>query len=271
MVLVRDILTAFKHPKMPSLEQIKYHVDDHLKYLTGAQNSDGGFGFWYNGERSWPYLTCHVGHAVARAAQKGYVVPQSLKDGLVKYLRGINSYTTEWRYSWHSSTTIQAYALYVASLPLFSDTNIVTPEKVRGVIAGWRAGWAVWWNDRHTNDTNLHTDAMNIPFEAIGWLLPALKKAGCQTEIDEMLMRVNNNVRETAGKAYFVDEYTEGWYYCLLWSPGRVNALLLDALLNFDDENSLDLVRPSLHPIMLTYWNVVLLVVPNSVENYSLV
>ena len=42
-------------------------VDRDLKRLESIQNGDGGFPFWRRGDRSWPYVSIHVAHALERA------------------------------------------------------------------------------------------------------------------------------------------------------------------------------------------------------------
>ena len=45
---------------------------DHIRSaLLAYQNADGGFGFWRRGDESWPYVSIHVAHALARAKAKG--------------------------------------------------------------------------------------------------------------------------------------------------------------------------------------------------------
>ena len=51
-----------------------------LKRLEGMQNEDGGYGFWQRGNESWPYLSIHVAHALARAKQKKFDVPKEMFD-----------------------------------------------------------------------------------------------------------------------------------------------------------------------------------------------
>ena len=89
---LRDVLRAFKAKEMPSAEEMEAAVTRDLKRLQGMQNSDGGFGFWTRGDESWPYLSIHVAHALARAKQKKFDVPQEMFEKSRKYLREIESH-----------------------------------------------------------------------------------------------------------------------------------------------------------------------------------
>ena len=51
-----------------------------IERLRALQNDDGGFGFWRRGERSWPYVSIHVAHALARAKAKGFAGARSKRS-----------------------------------------------------------------------------------------------------------------------------------------------------------------------------------------------
>jgi len=76
------------------------------------QNDDGGFGFWRRGEESWPYVSIHVAHALARAKEKGYDVPQPMLDKSKSYLRSVENRIPK-RYGRSARNALIAYALYV--------------------------------------------------------------------------------------------------------------------------------------------------------------
>ncbi|MDT5293300.1 MAG: alpha-2-macroglobulin, partial [Acidobacteriota bacterium] len=84
---LRDVLTAFKAKDLPTPEEMKAVVGRDIKRLQGMQNDDGGFAFWRRGETSWPYVGIHVAHALTRAKEKGYDVPQPMLDKSKSYLR----------------------------------------------------------------------------------------------------------------------------------------------------------------------------------------
>jgi hypothetical protein len=86
---LKDVLAAFKAKEMPAPKDLQDSVNSNLKLLEGLQNSDGGFGFWRQGETSFPYVSVHVAHALVRARSKGFTVPKSMLEESQKYLREI--------------------------------------------------------------------------------------------------------------------------------------------------------------------------------------
>ncbi|HEX8688568.1 MAG TPA: DUF6049 family protein, partial [Pyrinomonadaceae bacterium] len=108
---LRDVLTAFKAKELPSPEEMQRAVARDVKRLEGLQNEDGGFAFWRRGDESWPYVSIHVAHALARAKEKGYDVPQPMFDRSRVYLRAIESHLPQ-RFGLRARMTLVAYALY---------------------------------------------------------------------------------------------------------------------------------------------------------------
>src|SRR5207247_1249731 len=109
---LRDVLTAFKAKGLPSPKDMEASVTRDLKRLQGMQNEDGGFGFWQRGNESWPYLSIHVAHALARAKQKKFDVPKEMFERSQKYLREIETHIPSY-YSIDARRAIIAYSLYV--------------------------------------------------------------------------------------------------------------------------------------------------------------
>jgi uncharacterized protein YfaS (alpha-2-macroglobulin family) len=112
------------------------------------QNDDGGFGFWRRGDQDWPYLGIHVAHALTRAKEKGYDVPQTMLDRSKSYLRAIESHIPK-RYGRDARNSLIAYALYVRAR--MGDTDAA---RARKLIA--------------------ENGLEKLPLEAVGWLLPVL-------------------------------------------------------------------------------------------------
>ncbi len=75
---LRDVLTAFNAKDMPSKAQIEAKMKSDIERLQKLQHSDGGFSFWRNDDESFPYVSVHAIHALARAKAKGYDVPKNI-------------------------------------------------------------------------------------------------------------------------------------------------------------------------------------------------
>ena len=210
---LRDVLTAFNAEGLPSATEMQQAVARDLKRLEGMQNDDGGFGFWRRGDRSWPYLSIHVAHALQRAQEKGFAVPAPMLEKSKKYLRAIESRIPA-DYSPEVRRTLLAYALYVRL-----RLNDRDAARARSLIA--EAGL-----DR-------------LSLEAIGWLLPVLSDdRQSQAEVAAILRHLGNRVEETAATAHFTTAYTDG-AHLLLHSSRRADGIILEALTGSEPQSDL--------------------------------
>jgi len=208
---LRDVLTAFKAKDLPSAQAMEATVTRDLKRLQGMQNEDGGFGFWQRGNESWPYLSIHVAHALARARQKKFDVPQEMFKKSQKYLREIESHIPSY-YGIDERRAIIAYSLYVCAQ--MDDRD---PARARELIE--EAG------------------IEKLSLESVGWLLSVLSNdKDSTTEVAAIRHLLNNRVTETAGMAHFVCSYSDG-DYLVLNSNRRADGVILEALIG-DQPNS---------------------------------
>ena len=210
---LRDVLTAFKAKDLPSPQAMEAAVKRDLKRLQGMQNEDGGFGFWQPGKDTWPYLSIHVAHALARAKQEKFDVPDAMFEKSQQYLRQIDVHIPS-RYPVEARRAIIAYALYVRAQMGDRDYG-----RARNLIA--EAGLE------------------GLSMESIGWLLSVLSNDGNSTkEVAAIRHFLNNRVTETAATAHFVCSYDDG-DYLLLNSDRRADGVLLDALIVDQPANDL--------------------------------
>src|SRR5260370_27863290 len=211
---MREILTAFKAKALPSPQEMEAAVTRGLKRLQGMQNEDGGFGFWQRGNESWPYLSIHVAHALERAKQKKFDVPQEMFDKSQKYLREIESHIASY-YSMNTRRAIIAYALYVRAQ--MGDRDVA---RARKLIA--EAGLE------------------KLSLESTGWLLAVLSNdPGSTNEVAAILHLLNNPVTETASTAHFLCSYSDS-DYLVLNSDRRADGVILEALIG--DQPGSDLI-----------------------------
>jgi hypothetical protein len=202
---LRDVLAAFAADGLPQPEALSAAVDRDLARLRALQADDGGFGFWRRDEPSWPYVSIHVAHALARAKAKGFAVPDDTLERSRSYLREIDRRIPE-EYGKDVRRTLRAYALYTRAL--LGDPD---PAGARALV---RDGGV---------------DALS--FEALGFTLPLLAKdADAQAELAAVRHRIANGVQETEGAAHFTVDYSDG-AHLLLHSDRRADAILLEALI----------------------------------------
>ncbi|HEX5708410.1 MAG TPA: DUF6049 family protein, partial [Pyrinomonadaceae bacterium] len=211
---LKDVLSAFKAKDLPTPDEMKSAVARDIKRLEGRQNSEGGFGFWRKGDDVWPYVSIHVAHALTRAKEKGFEVPDSMLERSRNYLRNIERHIPHY-YSRQSRATLIAYSLYVRA-----RMNDRDAAKARRLIATEKLD--------------------NLSSEAVGWLYAVLTgDAGSRAEVEAIRKLLNNRVTETSGAAHFVTDYSDD-NYLLLHSSRRADGIILEALIG--DQPSSDLI-----------------------------
>ncbi|MCE9645321.1 MAG: hypothetical protein K8S20_04920 [Chloroflexi bacterium] len=207
---LRDVLSAFKADGLPAPAEMESAVSRDIERLQGMQNDDGGFPYWRRGFESVPFNSIHVTHALIRAQEKGYAIPDEMLLNARNYLKNIEDHYPSW-YGEQTRWTLSAYALYVRNLMGDRDAR-----KAENLI------------------DNAGLD--NLSMEAIGWLWPVIDD---ETQLTAIRTYVNNHVVETSGAANFTTAYDDQTYL-LLSSDRRTDAILLDALM--DDNPQSDLI-----------------------------
>ncbi len=214
IVALRDVLAAFEAEGLPSPEALNERIAADLARLGSMQNQDGGFGFWRAGYQSWPYLSIHAAHALARCRQKDFAVPDELWRRAHDYLVNIHDRIPE-DYSPQCRRMLEAYALYVRHLS--GDAVALDARALLG-----------------------QTPVPQWPLEGLGWLMSVMaeEKAGSSRQWAEIGQHLANRATQTAGEAHFVTNYAEQ-SYLVLGSDRRVDAVLLGALIEADPQNPL--------------------------------
>jgi uncharacterized protein YfaS (alpha-2-macroglobulin family) len=221
---LKDVLAAFDAEGLPKPAETVAAVKRDVERLRGMQNEDGGFAFWRRGDRSWPYVSIHVAHALARAREKGFAVPDDMLDRARDYLRGIGRRIPD-DYPADVRRTIEAYALAVRARMGDADA-----ARARSLVREAGVG--------------------ALSFEALGWVLPVLSKdLSSQAEAEAIRRRLANGVDETAAAAHFVVSYGDG-AHLLLHSDRRADAIVLEALIDAEAQPSSPASRSSLSDLV---------------------
>ncbi|HET7463936.1 MAG TPA: alpha-2-macroglobulin family protein [Longimicrobium sp.] len=211
---LRDVLYAFKAGELPPPDSLRASVDRDIRDLVARQNGDGGFGFWRRGQPSFPYVSIHAAHALQRAREKGYTVPDDAYGASLRYLRAVPGNLPA-EYPADVKRALHAYALYVRAR--MGDPG--APADVRR------------WVERTPRDS--------VTVEEAGWLLSAAGTGAALADTRAELLRViNNRATETPSTATFATRYTEG-EYLLLHSNRRTDGVVLEALVAAQPDNPL--------------------------------
>lgn len=214
---LRDVLEAFNADGLPDAKTIESRMAEDLKSLMRLQNADGGWEYWRRDDKSIPYVSLHVTHALVRARLSGYSVDENTLTRAIGYLRDIESKCRALKYGPEITRSCVAYALYVRHLN--GDSDVTRARSLFAELKGQK-------------QPNL---------EALGWIWPILsEKARGSAELAELKRQVMNAATETADKAQFTMSYGEGQgEYLLLHSSRRTDAILLYALLGDEPTNGL--------------------------------
>jgi len=207
---LKDVLTAFDAEGLPSPEAMKTSVDQDVEELSRLQNPDGGWSFWRKGDTSWPYVSLHVAHALARAQAKGFAVPDATRRRTLSYLRNIDGRIPA-DYPRSARQALRAYALYVRRI--MDDGDPAAALKLY----------------REAGIGDVDKDGLSI--EALAWILPSLADGKHEAEVAEILRFFHNRVSETAATAQITSGYGEG-DWLLLYSDRRADAVVLEALID---------------------------------------
>ncbi|MFW6070369.1 MAG: alpha-2-macroglobulin family protein, partial [bacterium] len=202
---LRDVLSAFEAEGLPSPEEIEAAVQRDIEQLQSLQNGDGGFPSWRRGDDSIPFFSIHVAHALYRAQEMGFDVPQETVQRSLEHLRTIESYYPSW-YGERIRHSLSSYALYVRHL--MGDTD--------------RAKAADLLDEAGLEELSL---------EAVAWLWQVLGDDPAYAEQNEAIHRhLQNRAVETANAANFTTSYGDD-AYVMLHSDRRTDGIILDALI----------------------------------------
>jgi uncharacterized protein YfaS (alpha-2-macroglobulin family) len=203
---LKDVLAAFQAPGLPPPSQLIDSARRDVELLRRLQNDDGGWGFWRHDEESWPFLTAHVAHALARAKDKGFDVPADVLERAKRYLVDVERHVPAY-YPKPARQALSAYALYVRQR--LGERDIAKAQR-------------------------LVTDGGGVdqlPMEAVAWLYPVVAGApGMEATTLAIRKLFANRVEETAGAAHFTTSYADG-AHLLLASDRRLDALVLEGLI----------------------------------------
>lgn len=208
---LREVLAAFGTDGQASPAELEAAVGRDIEALAARQCADGGFGWWRRTDESWPYISVHVGNALARARAKGFEVPEPVLTALLRYLRTVGQRFPR-DYPADARAVIEAYAISVRAA--LGDPD---PASARRLVAAHRVPGG--------------SSGGALSVEGLAWLLPVLAAdAESSHETAEVRRQLANRVVETPGAASVAVRY-EGGTHLLLASDRRADAVVLEALI----------------------------------------
>jgi alpha-2-macroglobulin len=223
------VLGAFAAEGLPPPEEVEAAAAHALQRLAALQGHEGGWSLWRSGEAPHPYVSIHAAHALARAREKGYRVPEENVQRSLEFLRQIERWIPGERgpreYRPHESgpreygprerNALVSYALYTRAR--LGDRGAAS--QARRLV------------------TSARSEELSV--EAMGWLLHVLvRDPESRAQADELLRRIRNRATETAATATFATSYGES-DHLLLHSSRRSDAVVLEALIAADPRSDL--------------------------------
>jgi hypothetical protein len=183
-----------------------------VEKLAALQGATGGFSYWAKTPTD-PFVSLHAAHALLRAREAGFRVPEALIDGVRRYLRTTPPPLPEGVRK-EERWTLEAYRLHVRHLAKDHDLDTV---------------------DRLLGETG-----SRVPPEVAAWLLPVTARGSSQRE--RLRQSLLGRVVESADSASIADEYRQDDFVTLS-SERRTEALVLAALV---DDDATDPLLPKL-------------------------
>ena len=211
---LRDVLSAFRAADLPPPGVLQASVQRDVRSLAGRVRANGEVGLWDADDQDFPYVTLHTAHALQRAREKGYAVPEEAMRNSLGYLRRVPANVPA-GYPADVRRALHAYALYVRT----RMADGTAAADVRRFMAG--------------------TPRDSVTVEMAGWLLSAIARdASLAAERAELLRIVDNAATETPSTATFATRYTDG-EHLLLHSSRRTDGVVLEGLLAARPDNPL--------------------------------
>lgn len=96
---------------------IQKNINAGIQRLIGFQTSDGGLGYWQGDDVSNEWGTNYAAHFIIQAEKNGYVISNSFKTNILKYLQKMaRNWQPKNRLNYYSEDQVQAYRLYILAL-----------------------------------------------------------------------------------------------------------------------------------------------------------
>ncbi|MET3807816.1 uncharacterized protein YfaS (alpha-2-macroglobulin family) [Nakamurella sp. UYEF19] len=202
-----DVLKAFSAPGLPSADGLRALVVGDVVKLSALQNSDGGFPYWKQGDKSDPFNSIQSTQALLVAAKNGFAVSKNALAKAQQYLGNIGAYIPA-DASQATRDTLRAYALNVR------------------MVGGQR--------DSAAAQALVTERGANLPLDAVAWLLPVTDG----TSRASLVRLIGNAAVDDAGSATFTNKVTDD-AWTTLQSDRRTDGLILDALITVDPKSDL--------------------------------
>jgi uncharacterized protein YfaS (alpha-2-macroglobulin family) len=209
--------------------------------LSKRQQSDGGFGLWTRDEPTkWPFVSIQCARALLQSSKHGMPVPQRTLELCKQYLRKIEDRIPT-DYGVPERISLAAYALNVRL-----QMNDPDPEQARQLMANAVHPKKSAQKSTTSNSTTASEQSLQellprvMSLESMAWLLPVLaadRKSAEQVQAIQNILA--ENISETSSTANVNGSPYQGHSYLMYYSPSRLNAVILEALIASKPDSNL--------------------------------
>ncbi|MDD5750945.1 MAG: alpha-2-macroglobulin family protein, partial [Candidatus Peribacteraceae bacterium] len=201
-------LQGFDAFRIVDEKTLRNQVTTGLQRLSAFQRSDGGFGYWESGDRSYPALSAYVLAAFTMMRDSGFAVDGSAINRVRGYL----------------DQTLRT-----------NDPNLPLDAATRAVIlfALSESGGA-----DISLLKNLDAQRDKLPLFAKAMLAMSFRRAGNAAKAQDLLTDIQNRAL-VEGRGTHFEEEDVGMYDALMNTNQRTTALVLMAMLRIDPSNAL--------------------------------
>jgi hypothetical protein len=137
--------------KVEEVSKSQANVQSVINRLRSYQTGDGGMAYWPGGNQSDDWGSSYAGHFMLEAEKKGYTIPQSVKQGWLRYQKNkAAAWVPDRSGRYNGSDFVQAYRLFTLALAgetemggmnrLRQQPNLSNPAKWRLAAAYAYAG-----------------------------------------------------------------------------------------------------------------------------------
>jgi uncharacterized protein YfaS (alpha-2-macroglobulin family) len=255
---LQKVLSSFEANGLPPADELRERVFEDIDALLRRQRRGGGFGYWREDGRTWPFVSVHALHALGvsfgtdlAADRKDDATLGMMRQG-GRYLEGLRREIPE-RYSQTARLTIRAYGLYVAE-KVYGDLLSGRFENLsaEGTGLGRRVERPKPYDAQKLESlASRLADMEEPPLEAVAWTLSAITMAKDRllegAEAQPKLEKAGESLREILDEravqegptAQLVTDYRREDSHWIMASSRRVDALALEALLRSNSEHPL--------------------------------
>ena len=213
---ISSVLPALALTRLQGFEQLQYidrktldtKVTTGLEKLYNFQRSDGGFGYWQESDRSYPYLSAYVLYGLVTAKRANVSVDDAVMGRTAQYLQDVLRVQN---LSEPLDLSSRAYLLYVLAEYGKGDISLLN---------------------------NLYDQRLKLPLFGRAQLALAFSTMESKQKASDIMKELQNSAKVNSRGTHF-EEREDAYYGYVMNTNQRTTAIVLQAMLRTDPKNPL--------------------------------